>query len=93
MHYMHLYAKLLVYVLCQMLCAIYAAVLASCAAEAEHERCEAALDVAADMCVGQLIHAVEEGEYLAVVFKKAYDGLVQSCQFLVRLVASGVVSE
>ena len=35
-YYLHLDAKLLVYVLGKVLCAIYAAVLTSCAAEAEH---------------------------------------------------------
>lgn len=74
-----------------MLRAIYASVLSSRASEAEHERSEPSLHVSLYMSVGELIYAVEEGEYLAVVLKEANDRLVESSEFLVWLVASGVV--
>ena len=83
--------EFLVYVLSEVLCAIDAAVLSACAAEAEHERGEPSLNVAADVCVGKPIDTVEEGEYLAVVLKESDHRLVESRKFLVWLIASGVV--
>ena len=89
--YLYLYAKLLVDVFAEMLCAVDTAVLSSCAAEAEHKGGEAALDIATNMCVGQLIHTVEEGGDLTVVFKEAYHGFVEPGEFLVWFVSSGIV--
>ena len=88
----HLYTELLVDVFGEMLGRINAAVLASCASEGEHQVGESAVDIALYVCVGKLVYAVEEGEYLSVVLKEADDGLVQSGELLVRLVTSGIVS-
>ena len=43
------------------------------------------------MRIGQFVHAREECEYLAVVLKEAYHRLIESCKFLVRLIASGIM--
>ena len=61
-----------------MLRAIYASVLSSRASEAEHERSEPSLHVSLYMSVGELIYAVEEGEYLAVVLKESDHRLVEN---------------
>ena len=92
MVHMHLHAKLLMDVLGQVLRTIDAAMLATRASEAEHQTGETALDVAQNVGIGQLIHALEEGEYLSVILQKADDGFVQSGLVLVRLVSAGVVS-
>lgn len=89
--HMHLDAVAGVDVFGQMLRRVYAAVLAAGASEGEHQAGEAALDVAAHVGIGQLVDAVEEGEYLPVVLEEADDGLVEAGQLLVRLVPSGVV--
>ena len=88
---MHLYAKLVVDMLGQVLRAVDTAVLASCAAEAEHQAGEAALDVAAHVMVGQFIDAIEELQYLAIVFQKADDRRIQSRELLVGLITAWVV--
>lgn len=88
----HLYAELLVDVFGEMLGRINAAVLAACASEGEHQVGESAVDISLYVCVGKLVYAVEEGEYLSVVLKEADDRLVQSGELLVRLVTSGIVS-
>lgn len=87
----HLYTELLVDVFGEMLGRINAAVLASCASEGEHQVGESAVDIALYVCVGKLVYAVEEGEYLSVVLKEADDGLVQSGELLVRLVSTWIV--
>ena len=43
------------------------------------------------MGIGQLIHAVQEGQYLTIVLQETDDGLVQTSQLLVRLVTTWVV--
>ena len=88
---MHLYAKLVVDMLGQVLRAVDTAMLAARATKAEHQAGEAALDVAAHVMVGQLVDAVEELEYLAIVFQEADDGCVQSRELLVGLITTGVV--
>lgn len=88
----HLYTELLVDVFGEMLGRINAAVLAACASEGEHQVGESAVDISLYVCVGKLVYAVEEGEYLSVVLKEADDRLVQSGELLVRLVTSGIVS-
>lgn len=85
------YAELLVEVLGKMLGRVDGAVLASRAAEAEHEVGEATFDVSGAMSVGQTIDAIEEGKDFAVVLKEFDDGSVKACEFLVRLVAPGIV--
>ena len=87
----HLDTKLFIYMFGQMLRRIYAAVLSASASETEHKACKSALDVTAYVGVGQLVNAVKERKYFAVVLKKAYYRLVKACQLLVRLVAPGVV--
>ena len=87
----HLNAKLLVDMLGQMLGAIHAAMLSACTSETEHQTGEAPLYVASHMGVGQLIDAVQESQYLAVVLQESDDRLVQSCQLLVRLIAARIV--
>ena len=91
MYHSHLNAIFPVQVFCKMLRAIYASVLSSRASEAEHERSEPSLHVSLYMSVGELIYAVEEGEYLAVVLKESYHGFVESRELFVRLISSGVV--
>ena len=66
--------------------------LAACASEGEHKVGESAVDISLYVCVGKLIYAVEEGEYLSVVLKEADDRLVQSGELLVRLVSTWIVS-
>ena len=65
--------------------------MAACASEGEHKVGESAVDISLYVCVGKLVYAVEEGEYLSVVLKEADDRLVQSGELLVRLVTSGIV--
>ena len=60
-------------------------------AKAEHQIGKTTLDVAAYMGIGQLIHAVQEGQYLTIVLQETDDGLVQTSQLLVRLVTTWVV--
>ena len=43
------------------------------------------------MSIRQLINGVEEGEYLAVILQESDYRLVETCEFLVRLVTSGIV--
>lgn len=87
----HFDAEFLVDVLCQMLGGIDTAMLASGAAKAEHQRSEATLDVTAHMGIGQFVDTIKEGEYLTVILKETDDGLVKSCQFLIRFVAPRVM--
>ena len=44
------------------------------------------------MVVGQLIDAIQESEYLTVVFQETDNRLVEACYFFVGLVATGIVS-
>ena len=87
----NLHAELLVKVLRQVLRGVNAAVLSARASETEHQARETSLDVTAHVDVGQLVDAIKESKYLAVVFKETDDGFVEACQFLVRFVTSGVV--
>ena len=87
----HLNAKLLVDVLGQMLGAVHAAMLSACTSKTEHQTGKTTLYVASHMGVGQFIDAVQESQYLAIVFQKSDNGLVQSRQFLVWLVAARIV--
>lgn len=66
-------------------------VLTAGAAEAEHERREAALQIALDMVVGKLVYGFQELQNLTVVLKETDYRLVQSRQLLIRLVAPRVV--
>ena len=91
MRHPHLDAILLVDMLRQVLRTIDAAVLSARASEAEHQGSEAPLHISLHMMVGQLIDRFEEVEDLAVVLQKSDHRLVQSRQFLVRLIASRVV--
>ena len=43
------------------------------------------------MIIGQFIHRVEECQYLAIILKKSYHRLVQTCQLFIRLVSAGVM--
>ena len=91
MAHAHLDTKLLVDMLCQVLRAIDGAMLATRAAEGEHQRRETSLDVARHMGVGKFIDMVEEREYLAIILKETDYRLVESCEFLVRLISPWVV--
>ena len=59
--------------------------------EREHKVGKSTVDIALYMSVGQLIYAFEEGKNLAVVLKESYYGFVESCELLVRLIASGIM--
>ena len=74
-----------------MLCAVDGTVLTSCASECEHEIGESSLEIAFDVCVGEAVDGVEEGEDLAIFFEETYDGLVESCEVLIGFVAAWVV--
>ena len=87
----HLYPKLAVNMLGQMLSGIDAPVLTARTAEGEHQRSETALNVATHMGIGQPIDTFQEGEYLAIIFKESDHRLIETCQFFVRLIASGIV--
>ena len=87
----HFDAELIVNMLSKMLGGIDGAMLSSCAAEAEHQTGKASLDVALYVGIGQLIDAVEERQYLAVVLEETDDGLIESCHLLVLLVTPWVV--
>lgn len=91
MAHMHLDAILTVDVFGEMLCRVDAAVLPAGAAEGEHQTGKTTLHVTVHMGIGKTVHTVEESENLSVVLKKAYDRLVQTGQFLVRLIATRVV--
>ena len=78
-------------VLGQMLCTIDRAMLSTGATKRKHQVGEAPLYVAFHMSIGQSVDAVEEGQYLAVVFQELDDRFIQTRQLLIRLVAAGVV--
>ena len=63
----HLDAEFLVDVLGQMLGTIHATVLSTRTSETEHQAGETALYITPYVGIGQLINAIEESEYLAVV--------------------------
>ena len=88
-NYLHFHSKFLVDMLAEMLGGIHTAVLAS---ETEHQRGEATLDITAHMGISQLIHRVEEGEYLAVILKESDYRLVETSEFLIRLITSWIMS-
>ena len=88
--HLHLW-ELAMDVLGQMLGGVDGAVLSASASEAEHERGEAAFQIALHMGIGQLTDMVEEAQYLAVVLQELDDGSVQARQVLVLLIAPGVV--
>ena len=92
MAHVHLDAEFVVYVLCQMLCRVDAAMLSAGTAEREHKVGKSTVDITPHMSVSQLVHAFEECQNLAVILKESYYGFVESGEFLVRLVASGIVS-
>ena len=92
MRYTYFHPKLLVDMLCKMLGTIHGAVLTACASEREHKTGEASLDISCHVGIGKLVNGIEEGEDFAVIFKKSDYRLIQSCQFLVRLITSWVVS-
>ena len=91
MHDLHLDAELLMDVLCQMLCTVYAAVLTARTAKAEHQTCEAPLDIARHMVVGKGIDMLQEVHDLAVVLKETNHWLVETRQLFIGLVASRIV--
>ena len=84
-------AEFLMEVFGQMLGGVDTPVLATSAAEGEHQGSEAALDITADVGIGQFIDGVEEGENLTVVLQKADDWLIKACQLLIRLVSAWVM--
>ena len=92
MNYPHLHSKFIMDMLGEMLCGIYTAMLTSSATEAEHQRGETSLDITAHMGISQLIHRVEEGEYLAVILKESDYRLVETSEFLIRLITSWIMS-
>ena len=87
----YLNAEFLVDMLRQMLGRIHTAMLTARTAETEHQRGEATLDVTTHMGIGQLIHRVEECQDLTIVLQESDHGLVEACQFLIRLITTGVV--
>lgn len=91
MRQLHLHAIFLVQVMGQMLGTIYRTVLPASASEGEHEVGESAFEVTLHMGIGQLIDTVEECQYFSIVFQEVNYRLVESCKFLVRFVAAGVV--
>ena len=91
MRQLHLHAIFLVQVMGQMLGTIYRTVLPASASEGEHEVGESAFEVTLHMGIGQLIDTVEECKYFSIVFQEVNHRLVEPCQFLVRLVAAGIV--
>ena len=86
MHQFHLHAVLLVEVVCQVFCRIDRAVLSASAPKGEHQIRKPTLQVALHMRVGQCIYAFEECQDFSILFQEVDDGLVQSCEPLVRLV-------
>lgn len=74
-----------------MLRAVNRAVLSSRTSEGEHERREAAADVAFYMMLRQLIHRFEESGYLPVRFKEIDDGFVKARQLPVFFIPPGIV--
>lgn len=91
MYDLYLNAELLMNVLCQMLRTVDTAVLTARTAKAEHKTREASLDIACHMMVGKGIDMLQELHNLAVVLKEAYHWLVESRQFFIRFITSGVV--
>ena len=92
MAHVHLDAEFAVYMLCQMLCRVDTAMLSAGTSEREHKVGKSTVDIALYMSVSQLIYTFEKGKNLTVVLKESYYGLVESCEFLVWLIASGIVS-
>ena len=81
-----------VQIFCKVLGTVNAAMLTACAAETEHEAGEATLYVARDMCLCQRVYVAEKVEYFSVLFEKVYYRLIQSCEFLVLFISSGIVA-
>ena len=88
---LYFYVELRVNVLGHVLGAVDRTVLAAGAAEAHHQVGESAVDIPAHRCVHQCPAVVEEGSYLAVVFKEFYHFFVEACKGLVAFVFAGVV--
>lgn len=88
--HLHL-GELFVDMLSQMLGGVDGTVLAARTAEAEHERGEATVDVALNVGIGQCVDVVKEAQYFTVVLQKLNDGLVQSRQMFVFLIATRIM--
>ena len=65
--------------------------LTACAAKTEHQVGETALNITGHMSVCQLIHAVEECQYLSVVLQESDYRFIESSQFFVWFLAARVV--
>ena len=87
----YLYAELLVNVFSQVLRTIDGTVLTARTAKAEHQTGEAALDITAHVGISQFIDAVEECQYLTIVFQESDDRFVKSRQLLIRFVTAWVM--
>ena len=92
MAHVYLDAEFAMNMLSQMLCRVDAAMLSAGASEREHKVGKSAVDITPHMSISQLVHAFEEGQDLAIVLKESYYGFVESGEFLVGFVASGIMS-
>ena len=91
MAYPHLDAEFAVDVFRKMLCRIHTAMLATSASEGKHQAGKPTLDIAGHMCIGKSVDTIEECEDFTIIFQEAYDRLIQSGEFLIWLISSGVV--
>ena len=91
MNYFHLNAIFLINMLGQMLCGIDRTVLSASTSETKHKRGKATLNITLYMVVSKLIYWFQKLDYLSVVFQKAYNRLIETCQFLIGLIAARIV--
>ena len=75
----------------EVLSTVNATVLTACTAEGEHEVCPTALQVTFYVSISEFVDAVQIVLYFAIVFEELDDRSVQTIEFLVRFVTSGVV--
>lgn len=75
----------------QMFCAINGAMLSSGAAERDLQMLKIALDKTLYMVIHKSIDRVQERQYLAVLFQKIYDRLIQARQGFEFFVFAGIM--
>ena len=87
----NLHTELLVNVFCYVLGTIDGTVATTCAAKGDLHIGETTLLETGDVEIDEVIDTIEEGENFAIRFEEVDDGLVESSEWLVFVVASRIV--
>ncbi len=91
MDHLHLYAKLVMDMLCQMLSTIYTSVLPSSTPETKHQTGETTLDIPVYMMIGYFIYTVKESKNLSVIFQESNYRLIKSGELFIRFITAGIM--